>query len=341
VSDPEPVGRAEALGVVDPMRLPIPSWLATWWRRLPMTGRIFVGFAALDVIARLLGLIEPTVHVDPTYPTSLVAWLLPRDLLILLPALVLGRRPDAETATPLVLRGAILLAVVELVGPQLNFYLGFAPSDAMTIGTLVGATTAVVQAVGWVLLAAGLAAFVPPRPSRTIGGYANLAAGAIALWTLMQIDPDLQSPLTPFANLIAVAAGLAWAFLAWVVIRGSADPRRPLAATRLAVAAIAIVASLAAIDVIVSGAYIVRATFGLTFIPSLVVGDVVQVSFAASVLGWFGVGLPTSMLVAAFALGLADSSANAPVATPEDEPPAGPQWPSFDPEPIGQEDRPA
>ena len=110
----------QALGVVDPMRVPGGDRAREAWRGLPALGQAFVVLAAIEVVARALGLFGTRLFVDLADPLSVITAFVPHDALILLPAVIAWRRRDAVEATPLVIRGAILVALVELLDAPLR-----------------------------------------------------------------------------------------------------------------------------------------------------------------------------------------------------------------------------
>src|ERR1043166_1773692 len=98
------------------MRLPLQA--QAWVDRLrawPMLAQIFVGLTVLDIVFRGLGVIQPAMYLSTQNPLTFVTAFLPHDALILLPALVVIRRRDAESAMPWVLRGAVLIALETLL----------------------------------------------------------------------------------------------------------------------------------------------------------------------------------------------------------------------------------
>jgi hypothetical protein len=335
------VSGTTSLGVVDPLRLPIPAGVARWWAGLPLIGRAFVGLAVLDVVGRAAGLLEPEFVVDLGQPILMLAQVLPRDLVILLPALILTRRRDAGAASPLVLRGATLIAIVELISPQLATYVGGIGPDTLLSWSIVAILTAGLKATGWIAIAIGLLALSPPQPSRTIAGIANLVAGGIAGMALLQLALALSGPRIEMfdadwnlylqaASGFAVLESFALAFLARVVIRGAEDPRRPFVATRMAATAFGVIGTIAIIDLVLGLATLFRTTFGLGFIPGFGPTEALGVGYATIACGWFGSNLMTSAFLVAFGLGLADTSIRIPGSGSVPEPKANgdePSWP--------------
>lgn len=349
-----PPASTDKPGVVEPLRIPIPASVAGWWARLPITGRIFAGLAALDVIGRALGVLGPQLVIDPGQPLFLLAELLPRELVILLPALILTRRPDADAATPLVLRGAIVIALAELISPQLSGYTGGIGTGTLLSWAVVTLVTVVIRAGAWITIAIGLLTLSEQQPSRTVAGLANVASGGLAGMAIVQLLLALQRPpvdlvaedwntLLQLTSAFALLESFALAFLARVVIRGADDSRRPLVATRLAVTAFAVIGAIAVIDLALVVATLFRTTFALGFIPAFGPGLTAGPGAASLAFGWFGSNLMTSAYLVAFALGLADTSVripgpgSMPEPEPEDDHPAWPEpggdvpvWPQRD-----------
>jgi hypothetical protein len=332
--------RTNALGVVDPMRLPIPGGIARWWAALPRLGRVFVGLAVIDVMGRIAGfLFPPFVFLDLSDPVVLLATLFPRELVILLPAVVLSRRADAADATPLVLRGAVLLALVEFLAP-LVFTNGFGSlgPENIVVWTLVSFIAALAKAWAWVTIGMGLLRLSTAVPSPNIAGFANLVAGALGGLALLQLFISVTGPgvelwdggsdgLYQLASTFHLLEAFALAFLGRIVVRGFGDPRRPAQATRLAATAFGVLGVVALVDVALGLATLFRTTFGLGFIPA--VGGVdsgTAFGYVAFIGGWFFSGLMTSAVLASFGLGLADVS-DTSAEDAETEPDDGPSWP--------------
>src|SRR5262245_6464097 len=89
-------------GVVDPLRVTGAAWARHTWAGLPQLSRSFVALAAIDVVVRALGLFDTRLGFAVDNPLSWFSAFLPHDALILLPAILLARRPDALESTPLI-----------------------------------------------------------------------------------------------------------------------------------------------------------------------------------------------------------------------------------------------
>jgi hypothetical protein len=309
---------SNALGVVDPLRIPGLDWLRRSWRRLPPLAKVFVALTAIDVAIRVLGLWGTFLGLDLAIPITLITAFAPHDLLILLPAMVLARRPDAARATPLVLSGAVAVAVVELASRPLAGLLTAATGDVFVLPITVSTAASVAQGVGWLAIALGLAGLTRHEPRRVIGGLANLvfaglAAAALVTFfgSLVAPQPELGMPgaegIYRVSGLLFVIGALAWAFLGRIVVRAADDTRRPLIATRLALVAFGIMAVAAAIEALLSAIVVVQLAFpGVAgMLGGGWAGDALV---AGSVLRGLISILATSAVLLAFALGLADES---------------------------------
>jgi len=304
-------GGATPLGVVDPLEIPgVAAAVRTWWR-LPPVGRVFVALAAIDVLWRLLGIGGYRVNVALDIPISFLWAFAPHNLLILLPALVVLRRPDAATATPLILQGAIAIGLVELLsGPAQSVVIGLEGTLPLIASTILSIAATFVWAAGLLALAIGLLALRPPRPSLPLAGLANLAAGTVAAGVATAVfvalavpGPGLGIPewntLSALAGTLGIIPSAVWAFLVWVVIRGAGDASRPRVATITAAAA-AVLLALTWLPVLIAD---------LVVLAEILVGQPVTVAPSSFSLGWFGTGLAMSALAVSFGLGLAGTSA--------------------------------
>jgi hypothetical protein len=252
VDEPKPAVRASDLGVVDPMGIPGLARARQWWRSLPRLVQVFVGLAALDVVVRALGLFGERLYVGGDL-LAVTATFLPHDALILLPAIIVWRRPDALVSMPLVLQGAIAVALAELLNQPLRAVVSGNPQDPISGATVIAMTAAIVAAGGWVAMARGFRWFSPAKPSETIAGLANLVAGGLVLGAVISTIAALFLPNIEFGdalwndlirlnNAVLSLSGLGLAYLAWLVVRGTGDPTRPVEATYLATMALAALA---------------------------------------------------------------------------------------------------
>lgn len=300
-------------GVVEPLR--VPPTVARAWRRAvawftaqPPLVRLFVTLAALDVVVRWIGIVGPQVYLDPSAPLSILTSFLPHDLLILLPALIVSRRPNAAEAIPTLVDGAILVALAELIAHPST---GLA-SEVGGIGpwAIVAVAVIVIGAVGWIAIGRGLANLNPLDPNPSTAGWANLAAfaivaavGAAAAAYLVGPgfdvgDAELNRLITLHA-VVQLLAPLTLAYVGRAVIRGLDDRTRPEIALRLGASAMFLAAGLGLAVSLVG----LLASIDIAFAQS-----VAQVA-GWGALYWLATGGAISLLVVAFGLGLADTTA--------------------------------
>lgn len=252
MTDSRPAGAAngDALGVVDPLRIPGAAAALRIWAGLPYLARAFVVLAAVDVLVRALGLFGTNLYLDLGSPLTWFSAFFPHDALILLPAIVILRRPNAIESTPVVVRGAILVALVEVLNPPLRGLVSGNPADPFAGPTIISILGILLTAAGWYSLASGLRVMNPVKVEESIAGLANLVGGTIALGAvvdfvlvLVRPGPDFGdatwTSLMQLNSAMLVVQWLALAYLARVVVLGTRDPTRPVAATYLATGALA------------------------------------------------------------------------------------------------------
>jgi len=300
--------RVNDLGVVDPLRLPSP--IERLIRDLPPIGMLFVALAVVDVIGRTIGFVTPRVDFAHGDGVSILSSYLPHDLLILLPAIVVARRRAADRETPWIFRGAILAALVELLWrPTASLVAGGISPDDVTPVVSLSVVHAALVAGGWVFLGWGLTALNPPEPLPFSVGLANLVAGLIvlamgvsivSLWLLAigptsNALPDLLSLVGPVASMLGL---LAWAYVARTVARGLGDRNRPSRATMLGTVAVAL-SALATLAIAILG------VIGAWNPGGIASSGLLSTSFT---IAFVGEPVALSLLVIAFALGLADPS---------------------------------
>jgi hypothetical protein len=312
VRDAEPTTRSDGLGVVDPIRIPGAASVARAWSRLPRLGRAFVVLAAVDVALRVLGVGGLTLYLDLANPAAFFIFAIPHYALILLPTVLLLRRPDAAEATPLILRGAVALALVELVSEPLFTVLVLGAGPDLTSWALLQIAAVFARAGGYVAIALGMLALQAFAPGPAIRGLANLVAGVMIATAVTVVLLGVVFPPTDFGYpgmggltlLVGIAHELATvglAVLGWAILRGTVDARRPVEATYIASGAILIAA---ANSFLTLGANL--ATMGQIMLggPAAIV--------APMGLGFLGTGAVLVLLVVAFGLGLADTSVRIP-----------------------------
>ena len=235
------------------MRIPGAATARRWWLALPRISQVFIALAGLDILTRLFGLLGGSLYLALDDPLGTFSSLFPHDALILLPAILLWRRPDALATTPLVLQGAVTVALVEALNGPLRSLVSGDPRDPFGGATFIAIAATLVTAGGWVAIARGLRWFTPAKPSETIAGLANVVAGGLVLGAIIGAIGALFLPNVDFGeplwndlirlnSAIQSLGGLALAYLAWIVVRGSGDHTRPFEATYVATVALAALA---------------------------------------------------------------------------------------------------
>jgi hypothetical protein len=296
------------LGVVDALRVPAPiEAAAARLRALPTVAQVFVALAILDAVARTIGLIEPAARLDDGLIGFLGSYL-PRDAWILLPAILVLRRPTAADDTPRLFIGAVGIAAVTLVAQPALAILSGASAPDFALFAWVNVLRSLVTAWSYVLLASGLGLLNPRDPRPTAAGLANLVFLGIALATVLQLvssvalrDQFAADVLANFANLGAITvAQLALGLVLKVVVRGLADPSRAARATLSATAG----AVLLALAIVLEGLLALLGAFalGVGGLQSVEIGISAWSSSALAIVDLAGYAL----LFAGVALGLAD-----------------------------------
>jgi len=293
---------AQGMGAVDPLRIPGAAAARRAFLDLPTIARVFVALAGVDVLVRAVGLFGTGLSLSLDNPLSWFSAFFPHDALILLPALVLTRRPDALESTPMVLRGAIAVALVELLSTPARGIVSGNALEPIVAPTIVSIVAILFLAGGWYWLALGLRALNPARPAESSAGLANLVGGALALTALTNLVVTLFGPVADLGDpiwtallqlnsAVFVVQSLAFAYLARTAVLGTGDPDRPNGATNLATASLVLLAI---------GAIVLAV--GPLVIP--VTGQ----NTIWVVLGWLTGPVALTAFVASFGLGLADPS---------------------------------
>jgi hypothetical protein len=297
------------LGVVDPIRMPTPFVdFAARLRALPKIAQLFVVLAVADALVRTIGLIEPAARLDDGAIAFITSYL-PRDGWILLPAILLLRRPTGADDTPTLFRGTLLIAAVTLIA-QPTMALLTARNTEPDLGFFAGLNVlrSLAVASAYVLLGSGLARLNPREPRPTTAGLANLVVVGIVGALVLQLTAALafnlafgSEPLIDAANIAGlIISQLALAAFLRAIVRGLGDPSRTERATTIASAG----AVLLALSIAIEGVLSIFAAFaqGITALqPALI--DISQSSSTAlavvDVAGFL-------LLLAGFAFGLAD-----------------------------------
>jgi hypothetical protein len=302
-------GAVSDLGVVGPMRVPAPvAGIPARFRAFPMLAQAFIVIAIVDALVRTVGLIEPAARFNG--PISAVGAYVPRDLWILLPAILLARRPTLAEDMPMLFRGTLAIALVTLVGQPALVLLTNTETFDSNLSLFAGLELVVGLAIAWayVMLGLGLGRLNPRQPRPVVAGLGNLAGWAIVLGLGVQllagIALDAFSGTEPIIDLASLAAQLltqvALAFFLRAVIRGMDDPSRAERATRIAAAG----AVLLAVDVVFEAALsVLTAALQGSFAGQQTLVDISQWSstvIAVVVLSGY------VLLFVGFALGLAD-----------------------------------
>jgi hypothetical protein len=317
VTDAEPTLRADepranGLGVVDPLRIPGVDRIRGGWGRLPALGRVFVALALVDVVIRAFNVGGLSLFFDPSSPATFLFFALPHLALVLLPAVLLARRPDALVATPLIVWGAVALALVELLSEPLFTVLVPGTDADLTGWALLQVVAVFARAGGYVGIAMGLVALATFEPRPALRGLANVVAGVfvgaavtVVLLSVVLPPTDFGVPgmggLTLLVGAVGELATIGFAGLAWAILRGTADARRPVEARYLAFGAIILAATNAFLTLGVNVAGLVQVLLGAPLTAATTFG-----------LGFLGTGLVLTLLVVAFGLGLADTSVRIP-----------------------------
>jgi hypothetical protein len=218
--------------------------------RLPRLAQVFVALTVTGVLFRVLvWLLQTLFHTDAAQQQTDIFVL--HDLVILLPAIILWRRPTAATDTPFVLWGAVGLATVTFVFGPIAPFIGLPVVDRYTSTQPV--LMAGLETASWILIGGGLARLNPPVPRPTTAGFANLLSGALILATLVALLIGIASfvaqtrqfvhidwPVVIVSMTATFAYPFGFAYVARAVARGLDDPNRAAFAIRLGTAAVAL-----------------------------------------------------------------------------------------------------
>ena len=309
-------------GVVDPIR--IPPWirepLERAWRESAPLVRLFVGLAVFDILSRAIGILQPRYELGGDL-FGAYDMLVPHDLWILLPAVLLLRRPDAAQATPLVFWGAVTVAVTSVIQRPLENLFG-GPYGPTNVSFEVTILASIATLLAYLFIARGLAALNPAQPSEGAAGLSNLVLGAGLIGVVFELaqsvielgnqaaDPA-TSGLFALGDVVGAARSVAWLYLLWIVIRGLGDTRRPSTALLVGV-----------IGAAITGLFDPIGSVTGAFAASL--GGPSAIADLTYALGVISIGVGQAMVIVAFALGLAEPPvpyvAPAPPEAPQPEP---------------------
>ena len=316
------MSQAADLGVVDPIRVPGAGRAAALWRRAPILARVFALLAALDLVVRGLGLIGPPLALDLGRPLAIIGSVLPRTLWILLPAIIVLRRPDVWWSTPKLLFGSVVLALATLVvAPATGLLVSAANAggiDFMPASIVLSALSGVLLIAAWYFLGSGFTA-IRPRPAAPTGFiWSNLIAAAaiigaacslitIAVVNNANRDYDFAAAQGYLSGLFVLVA-LVTARANWIVARGVGDPLRPMRATWIAGLSGALVGFAGMLTSAVGTWVVLNPP-----VPDAIPGEIIS---AIGLAGWLGLVVAPSLLVLAIAIGLIDPDRPAPVEAP-------------------------
>jgi hypothetical protein len=273
--------------------------------RAPRFALLFAALVAVDVAIRGVHLFGLNLFLDLTYPLGVVTTFLPHNALIALPAFVLARRPKLLRESPSAWLGVVTVATCEFV---LLPIWGLAANDAIDVfGTppLAPVLVSLVAALGWVLLARGLRSSASQPPTLAIAAFANLVAVVIALGALGNVGVFFASDGGfGFAGnlnaIMLILTAVALGYLARRMVRLAREPRIPSRARLVGLIAALLLAGNTLL--IYSGGIF---TFGN--IPvSHAFGPFSQ--DAVEFLRWLTDPVARTLIVVAFALGLADAA---------------------------------
>jgi hypothetical protein len=253
MTETKPAATTGDLGVVDPIRIPGANRARLLWSSLPQLSRVFVVLTAVDIVVRALGLLGTELNLYLESPLSWFGAFFPRDAMILLPALLLARRPDALDTSPMVMRGAVLIALVTLLDAPLRGLVSGNPVDPILAPTVISLLGILLMAGGWWWIAQGIRGLNPVRPAESFAGLANLVGGAIAIAALANLAiallgpaPDIGNPtwtsLLQLNSAMFAVQSLALAYLARTIVLGTGDPSRPREPLSLATASLVLLA---------------------------------------------------------------------------------------------------
>jgi hypothetical protein len=308
-AESESSGTTAAGEVVDPIR--IPPWLREpfeeAWREAPLVARVFVILALVDIVSRGLGILQPR-YVIGLDLLSAYSMLIPHDLWVLLPAILVLRRPDAQRATPLVFWGAVVVAVVMVLSRPLE-NLTLADGGLSATSVEVDTLGALALLAGWAMLGRGLATLGSAQPRPAIAGISNavIVIGAIGL--LGQLYQGVRGGLAGDSTVAGIEAlnlvvflaqQVAWLYLLWVVIRGQGDLRRPIVATTTAAVG-------AGLSIVLSTLAVVLGVFAAGTPLPVGVQQGLGLADFGNAFGLLAYDLAQPLFLVAFVLGLADS----------------------------------
>jgi hypothetical protein len=245
------LAEADELGVVDPIRPP--AFLVALLgriRALPPYAIAFLLIAIVRAVADLSVAIRSLGVPDMSFPIlGLLLGSVPDWLTLLIPVAVGWSTVRLGSASGRVVRGAIAVGLSE-VARMAGSLLSGPEMSSLLMADVVRAVAVFLLAGGLIWMAHGVEALRRSAPTSTAR---RVAVGAIILGLvaaaveLVARLAQLASSVPPMdgedferaiftsnaAGLAHVLVLLAWAYLAWVLIRGDGDAGRPASATRM------------------------------------------------------------------------------------------------------------
>jgi hypothetical protein len=238
------------LGVVDPLRPPagVVAFVARV-RALPPYALGFLGVLAAKVVADLYTDLRPYWDSGAQFIVGLLVHAVPEWLMLLAPVAVAWSAARRGAAQHRVLRGAITVGLSEVVAIGAGV-IGHPENPTWAISAVVRSVSFALLAVGLVWMARGLESLRSAEPSvlarrgAVLGVVLGLAVAGVELVAriaqMVSIDYAGYSLgegqailITSLASMTYLLVPLAWAYLAWALVRADRDPARPPRATRL------------------------------------------------------------------------------------------------------------
>jgi len=273
--------------------------------RVPLVGLLFIVLVAVDIAVRAAHLFGLELFLDLSYPVGVATTFLPHDALIALPALVLARRPNLLREAPSAWLGVVTVALTEFTLLPTWGLTSTGAIDVIDTPPLQAVVVSLVAAVGWFLLARGLERSTSRPPVLAVAAFANLVAVVIALGGVGNLGVFFASDggFGFAGNLNAIAlilTAVALGYFARRIIRLVLEPSIPRRA-RL----VGLIAAL-----LLAGNAVLQYAGGIFPFGNLPIarafGPFSQ--DAADFLQWLTDPIARTLIVVAFALGLADAA---------------------------------
>lgn len=239
------------LGVVEPIQLPpVLRRAAGWLRGLPLVAKIFVGLALVNGVDHSLQWVGRLGSVaDLSTGVGLLISILWPMFVVLLPAAVWTRLPNAPRVVPLIAAGAIAVAVSALLGETGTHASSLIDGQlASPAGLDAGATVflallhiAIAASLGGgsIAVGVGLERIRRNEPSARLRRAAIAAGVLVAGASVLMLAAFLAQPqvidpgdepgfgnlmiLTQLGTVWSIVPGLAGGYFAWALVRALAD----------------------------------------------------------------------------------------------------------------------